>query len=143
MATKAIKVNEGNGPAQITVHDPELKADRLWETRPLVRSVKKTLRELAEEQSAIIKTARVAAGLPEIPEDPDKPGDYELTDEQDEEVLQLMCGQITAATVPLGEGQSDLGDYLFAGWENDQVTDDEIIQTVQAVLVAAGKQSAS
>lgn len=114
--------------------------DYKYESRALVRSIKRQLNDSREEARALLKTFREAAGL-----DDDAPADQvqdALTSDQDDELLQITCQQASILTIA-PDGQPDLGDVLWEQYLADAMTENDMFILLDALLTAVGKQSAS
>lgn len=125
---------------------------RKWIAAKPVRSVKRAVRDLDLEIQPILREAR-ARKLTELRDELGKPDAEipigmlaelaELTDEEEDTVLELRSRQISALTKCVTENQEPLGEVLLQQWRDDALIDDEITGLVDDLIERLGKPNAS
>jgi len=100
---------------EVVLSDPDAGLERVYRVVLLSRGVKNTLAELGEQ-------VQEEADL-------DKPDEAK--------VLRLMCDQLNVVLETKAEGAPSAGDLLFAGWEAEKVSDDQILELYTGIMESA------
>jgi hypothetical protein len=153
MARTKNTIEAGGEAAEISIHlVREDGSKQKWVAARPVRSLKRRLRDLGADIAEInntardraIKKARNDAGDPglELSED-ELAIALEHTDDEEDELMRLVCAQISVLSETVADGQVELGDELLARWEADEMPDDEVAGVLEELWTAVGKPNAS